>query len=229
MSCSPRWRCRQTAGLTPAGFGVHPAVLDAALHAVIVAADGTTIAGAAEGSVMVPFSWQQVSLHAAGASAVRARIAPTGPSAGLDRAGRQPGVAGAVGDVDGRPAGDRTAAEGGAVRLGRGSAVRGGLVTGDAGHQPVPSRRTRSSSRNRSPMIPWPACMRRRTKHWPPVRSWLTERDTGGVGGGDAGRGGAARRGRHRFGGRGGVGAGALGADRASRPDRAGRYRRAPG
>src|SRR6202007_3142615 len=28
----------------------------------------------------VPFSWQQVSLHAAGASAVRARIVPTGAS-----------------------------------------------------------------------------------------------------------------------------------------------------
>uniref|UniRef100_UPI003F9DB049 SDR family NAD(P)-dependent oxidoreductase n=1 Tax=Mycobacterium sp. TaxID=1785 RepID=UPI003F9DB049 len=68
------------AGLTPAGFGVHPAVLDAALHAVIVAG-ADNIAGAAEGSVMVPFSWQQVSLHAAGATAVRARIAPAGPSA----------------------------------------------------------------------------------------------------------------------------------------------------
>jgi polyketide synthase 12 len=64
------------AGLTPAGFGVHPVVLDAALHAVIVAG----AADIAEGSVMVPFSWQQVSLHAAGASAVRARIAPRGPA-----------------------------------------------------------------------------------------------------------------------------------------------------
>ncbi|HEV7359621.1 MAG TPA: SDR family NAD(P)-dependent oxidoreductase, partial [Mycobacterium sp.] len=31
-----------------------------------------------EGSMMVPFSWQQVSLHAAGAAAVRARIVPVG-------------------------------------------------------------------------------------------------------------------------------------------------------
>src|SRR6202041_2064311 len=30
--------------------------------------------------VLVPFSWQGVSLHAAGASSVRARIAPSGPS-----------------------------------------------------------------------------------------------------------------------------------------------------
>ncbi|ORV57100.1 type I polyketide synthase [Mycobacterium fragae] len=59
------------------GFGVHPAVLDAALHAVIVATGGAD----SNDGVLVPFSWQGVSLHAAGASAVRARIAPTGPSA----------------------------------------------------------------------------------------------------------------------------------------------------
>ncbi|MCV7231496.1 type I polyketide synthase [Mycobacterium branderi] len=64
------------AGVSPAGFGVHPAVLDAALHAVIVATNGAD----ADGGVLVPFSWQRVCLHAAGASAVRARIAPTGPS-----------------------------------------------------------------------------------------------------------------------------------------------------
>jgi polyketide synthase 12 len=71
------------AGVSVAGFGVHPAMLDAALHAVMLAPEtglaGT--AGLAEGSVLVPFSWQHVSLHAAGASAVRARISPTGPSA----------------------------------------------------------------------------------------------------------------------------------------------------
>ncbi|HXY62980.1 MAG TPA: type I polyketide synthase, partial [Mycobacterium sp.] len=67
------------AGVSPAGFGVHPAVLDAALHAVIVA---TETGDDQDGSgVLVPFSWQGVSLHAAGASAVRARIAPSGPSA----------------------------------------------------------------------------------------------------------------------------------------------------
>jgi polyketide synthase 12 len=58
--------------LSTNGFGVHPALLDAALHAVILGMDADELA--------LPFSWQQVSLHAAGASAVRARIAPTGPS-----------------------------------------------------------------------------------------------------------------------------------------------------
>ncbi len=54
------------------GFGVHPVLLDAALHAAAVTHDGAGVA--------LPFSWQGVSLHAAGASAVRARIAPSGPS-----------------------------------------------------------------------------------------------------------------------------------------------------
>jgi len=56
-----------------AGFGVHPVLLDAALHAAAVTHEGEGVA--------LPFSWQGVSLHAAGASSVRARIAPSGPSA----------------------------------------------------------------------------------------------------------------------------------------------------
>jgi len=55
------------------GFGVHPVLLDAALHAAAVTHEGDGVA--------LPFSWQGVSLHAAGASSVRARIAPSGPSA----------------------------------------------------------------------------------------------------------------------------------------------------
>ncbi|OBJ47886.1 type I polyketide synthase [Mycobacterium sp. 1423905.2] len=69
----------ETGGLTPAGFGVHPVILDAALHAIIVAADERGDFDRASG-VLVPFAWQGVSLHAAGAAAVRARISPLGPS-----------------------------------------------------------------------------------------------------------------------------------------------------
>ena len=58
------------------GFGVHPVLLDAALHAAAMAHAGGDVA-----EIALPFSWQGVSLHAAGASAVRARIAPSGPSA----------------------------------------------------------------------------------------------------------------------------------------------------
>src|ERR1700743_2260195 len=54
------------AGVSPAGFGVHPAVLDAALHAVIVAGEADQDS---KNGVRVPFSWQGVSLHAAGGSA----------------------------------------------------------------------------------------------------------------------------------------------------------------
>jgi acyl transferase domain-containing protein/NADPH:quinone reductase-like Zn-dependent oxidoreductase/NADP-dependent 3-hydroxy acid dehydrogenase YdfG/acyl carrier protein len=60
-------------GVTVGGFGIHPVVLDAALHAWGVADDGD--------STMLPFSWQGVCLHAAGASRVRVRIAPAGAGA----------------------------------------------------------------------------------------------------------------------------------------------------
>ncbi|WP_449066793.1 polyketide synthase dehydratase domain-containing protein, partial [Planomonospora algeriensis] len=46
-------------------FGVHPALLDAALHAQLVEGDGQTV---------LPFSWAGVRLHSAGTSAVRVRI-----------------------------------------------------------------------------------------------------------------------------------------------------------
>ncbi|MBA8980044.1 acyl transferase domain-containing protein/NADPH:quinone reductase-like Zn-dependent oxidoreductase/short-subunit dehydrogenase/acyl carrier protein, partial [Streptomyces aureorectus] len=52
-------------------FGIHPALLDAALHA----------AGLAPGSddrTLVPFAWSGVSLYATGATALRARISPAG-------------------------------------------------------------------------------------------------------------------------------------------------------
>ncbi|OBF50269.1 polyketide synthase [Mycobacterium sp. 852002-50816_SCH5313054-b] len=68
----------EDAAVSVTGFGVHPAMLDAALHAVILASDDGELAA---GSMLVPFSWQQVSLHAAGAAAVRARIVPVGQSA----------------------------------------------------------------------------------------------------------------------------------------------------
>ena len=55
-----------------AAFGLHPALLDAALHALAFA--GLTERG-------LPFSWQNVTLHASGASSVRVRLSPVGDDA----------------------------------------------------------------------------------------------------------------------------------------------------
>ncbi len=55
-----------------AKFGVHPALLDAVLHALALTSDR------AEGGGSLPFSWNGVSLHSAGATTLRAKISPTG-------------------------------------------------------------------------------------------------------------------------------------------------------
>ncbi|MYZ35570.1 MULTISPECIES: SDR family oxidoreductase, partial [unclassified Streptomyces] len=64
---------------TDAGrFGIHPALLDAVLHPLVLHA--AELAGsAAAGSIRLPFSWSDTVLHATGATALRVRISPTGP------------------------------------------------------------------------------------------------------------------------------------------------------
>jgi acyl transferase domain-containing protein/NADPH:quinone reductase-like Zn-dependent oxidoreductase/acyl carrier protein len=58
---------------TDAGaFGLHPALLDAALHAAALAGDETD--GNGTGEVRLPFAWNGVTLHSPGASALRARL-----------------------------------------------------------------------------------------------------------------------------------------------------------
>ncbi|SON63900.1 Phenolphthiocerol synthesis polyketide synthase type I Pks15/1 [Mycobacterium simulans] len=64
----------EDAGVEMAGMGIHPAVLVAALHAALYAADDG-------GGMVVPFSWQQVSLHGVGATRLRVRIAQCGDDA----------------------------------------------------------------------------------------------------------------------------------------------------
>ncbi|GAA0401813.1 SDR family NAD(P)-dependent oxidoreductase [Streptomyces luteireticuli] len=59
-------------GNAPETYGLHPALLDAALHAIGV---GTA---AGDGRAELPFAWSGVTLHAAGASALRVRVAPAG-------------------------------------------------------------------------------------------------------------------------------------------------------
>ncbi|MEU1488018.1 type I polyketide synthase, partial [Streptomyces sp. NPDC005752] len=57
-------------------FGLHPALLDSALHAMGLNG-GSASQGDATG-VGLPFAWSGVSLYAVGASALRVRITPTG-------------------------------------------------------------------------------------------------------------------------------------------------------
>ena len=56
-------------------YGLHPVLLDAALHPLALDAPE----GAEHPGAVHPFSWQGVSLHAAGASALRVRLTRTGP------------------------------------------------------------------------------------------------------------------------------------------------------
>ncbi|MEO6086537.1 MAG: SDR family NAD(P)-dependent oxidoreductase, partial [Umezawaea sp.] len=58
-------------GTQTGGFGLHPALLDSVLHAAMLAGTGSGEPGGAGG---LPFAWQDVSLHASGASALRARL-----------------------------------------------------------------------------------------------------------------------------------------------------------
>ena len=60
------------------GFGVHPALLDAALHACGFCAG---LGGADGAGPLVPFAWSGVRLHATGAVAARVRIVPAGDGA----------------------------------------------------------------------------------------------------------------------------------------------------
>ncbi|MFJ3794578.1 SDR family NAD(P)-dependent oxidoreductase, partial [Kitasatospora sp. NPDC090091] len=70
-----------------ARFGLHPALLDAALHALGL------VEGAGRDGVGLPFSWSGVSLHATGATALRVRLSPAGEDT----------VSLTVADPDGQP------------------------------------------------------------------------------------------------------------------------------
>ncbi|MFK0068616.1 SDR family NAD(P)-dependent oxidoreductase [Streptomyces sp. NPDC091046] len=57
----------------PTGYGLHPALLDAVLHATDFAAPP-----AEPGRTRLPFAWNRVALHATGATGLRVRITPSG-------------------------------------------------------------------------------------------------------------------------------------------------------
>ncbi|MEV0126653.1 SDR family NAD(P)-dependent oxidoreductase [Streptomyces sp. NPDC050703] len=68
------------------GFALHPALLDASLHAI-------GLMGETDGPGRLPFSWSGVRLHASGATVLRVRLAPAGSD----------GVSLAVADGSGAP------------------------------------------------------------------------------------------------------------------------------
>src|SRR5204863_896570 len=55
-------------------FGLHPALFDAALHAL-------ALGPLSEGGARMPFAWSGLRLHATGASSLRVHLAPAGPEA----------------------------------------------------------------------------------------------------------------------------------------------------
>ncbi|MFD1146210.1 SDR family NAD(P)-dependent oxidoreductase [Saccharothrix hoggarensis] len=57
-----------------AGFGLHPALLDAVLHPLVLAAAD----GSPAGEIRLPYSWGRVALHSRGVTALRARLSWTG-------------------------------------------------------------------------------------------------------------------------------------------------------
>ena len=201
------------------GFGVHPVLLDAALHAAAV-----THRRRRRGRNAAVLVAGRVAACGGGVVGAGADCA-VGSVGGVGGTGRRAGVAGAVGDVDDRPPDFPAAVDGGGFRRWRGSAVRAGVVAHvgrvarrDAGVRGVrvrfgrPGIRSTASYERVHEASGGAAVLVGRTRF----------RRLGGV---DPRRGGVAGGGRHRSGRCRGVGVGAFGADRASRPDRAGGFR----
>ncbi|MEO5876741.1 MAG: type I polyketide synthase, partial [Streptosporangiaceae bacterium] len=68
----------ETAG-DPGGYGVHPALLDAALHPIFLT--GRFDGARDQRRLWLPFAWGGVSLSAGGSTALRVRLSPQGPAA----------------------------------------------------------------------------------------------------------------------------------------------------
>ena len=73
-TCTPRSRSTRPRPTQAGRFGLHPALLDSALHALVAAATG-------ERTLALPFSWTGITLAATGAAALRVQISPAGDDA----------------------------------------------------------------------------------------------------------------------------------------------------
>ncbi|MFD7432933.1 SDR family NAD(P)-dependent oxidoreductase, partial [Streptomyces sp. NPDC059818] len=82
-------------GVPVSGFGVHPALLDSALHVL-----GLGLSAAGEG-LALPFAWGDVVVHASGASVARVRVAPerTGEGVSVVLADAAGGLIASVGSL----------------------------------------------------------------------------------------------------------------------------------
>ncbi|MFG2774978.1 SDR family NAD(P)-dependent oxidoreductase [Streptomyces sp. NPDC048350] len=95
----------------PGGFGLHPALFDAALHGAALYDPAQSAPAQGEQSVRLPFSWSGVTLHATGATALRVRLAPAGTDAvSLDLADQEGRPVASVASLVLRPAGTTGAA-----------------------------------------------------------------------------------------------------------------------
>ncbi|MDN3356250.1 type I polyketide synthase [Actinomadura sp. DC4] len=88
-------------------YGLHPALFDAALHAVLAS-------GAGEGRGFLPFSWTGVQVHAVGAAALRVRLRAEADGIAIEAADTEGTPVLSVGRLLGRPA--TPPREGGAAR-----------------------------------------------------------------------------------------------------------------
>ncbi|MCI3930504.1 type I polyketide synthase [Streptomyces sp. AN091965] len=59
------------------GYGIHPALLEAAVQPLLIGGTGAV----PDGSALLPLAWEGVALHASEATAVRVRLAPAGADA----------------------------------------------------------------------------------------------------------------------------------------------------
>ncbi|WP_225851319.1 acyltransferase domain-containing protein, partial [Streptomyces sp. HPF1205] len=90
-----------------AAFGLHPALLDAALHATALGGDANAEGASGEGGRGegggLPFSWSSVVLHAAGADALRVRLTRSGGGVSLLVADAEGEIVATVGSLVLRP------------------------------------------------------------------------------------------------------------------------------
>ncbi len=61
-------------GGEPGGYGIHPALLDCAIHPIVISTAQRGNFDDEVGHVLVPFSWAGVSLHGTGASVLRVKL-----------------------------------------------------------------------------------------------------------------------------------------------------------